>query len=104
MKKANVQYVKLTLRFFKEEEQWIGECLETGICTYGDTIEEVQKELPELIAMHFNAIEGMGDIERYIQENNIKMFAAEIPNQVDITAPYMKGAIYEPYFQSMVTA
>ncbi len=104
MKKTTVQYVKLTLRFFKEEDQWIGECLETGISTYGDTIEEVQKELPDLIAMHFNAVEEMGDIGQYLKENQIKMVAAEIPDQVSINAPYLPGAIYEQYYKDIVIA
>lgn len=99
-----MQYIKLTLRFFKEEDQWIGECLETGICTYGDTIEEVQHELPELIAMHFNAIEEMGDMEHYLKENGIKMITAKIPDHVDISVPYIEGAIYSPYYKEMVTA
>jgi len=101
-KNTAVQYVKLTLRFFKEDNQWIGECLETGITTYGDTIDEVQKELPELITLHFNSIEDMGDMEDCLKKNGITLLSSNTPEKIDISAPYLPGAIYEPYFKDMV--
>ncbi len=40
-------YVYLTLRYFQEEGQWVGDCEELGVARYGESLDEVHG-LPQL--------------------------------------------------------
>ncbi len=72
--KHPLKYFYLTARFYRDKEDksvWIGECVELSTSTYGDSIEEVQVELKELVALHLQTLEKIGERERFFKEHNI---------------------------------
>ena len=96
---TEVEYIQLTLLFYKEEDQWIGECKELGISTYGDTIEEVRLELPELVELHVNALEQIGEREKFFRENGIVIFTEKIPERINV--PYTPDILMLPYIKNL---
>lgn len=61
-------YIKLTMQFHKEDDQWVGECSELGTSTFGDTLDQVESELTELIELHLNTLEEMGERDKFLRE------------------------------------
>ena len=51
-------YVVLTCELRREEDQWLGECLELGTATFGDTFDEVVNELADLVPLHAERTRG----------------------------------------------
>jgi predicted RNase H-like HicB family nuclease len=73
--KTNITgYVILTCKYHKEDRNWVGVCEELGTSTFGRTLDEVGKRLKEAIALHLNALEDVGEDERFFKENNIKFY------------------------------
>ena len=61
----------LTIDLDREREQWTGTCLELGTSTFGDTLDEVRKELQEAIALQLNEVERLGFTTDYLEENRV---------------------------------
>ena len=67
-------YVLLNLAFQKEDDLWLGECLELGTATFGDTLEEAKDRLKETALLHLDTLEDVGERERFFKEHNIKFY------------------------------
>lgn len=65
-------FVVLTLDFRKEDDVWLGRCKELGTSTFADTLEEVNKELQDLIVLHLNGLGQAGEINRFFSEHGIE--------------------------------
>jgi hypothetical protein len=59
--------VVLTLRFRQENRRWTGECVELGMATYGRTLRQTHDELVELVALHLEALDAVGERERFFR-------------------------------------
>ena len=70
-------YVVLTCKFHKEGPQWVGLCEELGTSAFAPTIEDAQKDLKELVLLHLNTLEKVGERERFFTENKIKLRPAK---------------------------
>jgi len=70
--------------YYKEGNQWVAECKELGTSTYGDSFEEIEKELVELIALHLNTLEELGEREVFFTENGIQTYYDSPPLTVNI--------------------
>ena len=64
-------YVHLTLEFCKEGKRWIACCEELGTATFGRSLPEAEEKLKEAVLLHLNAIEAVGERERFFKENGI---------------------------------
>ncbi len=69
----------LTIDLERDREQWTGTCLELGTSTFGDTLDEVKKELQEAIALQLNEAERLGFIADYLAENRVRII--HLPNE-----------------------
>ena len=67
-------FVILTLAFRQEGRRWTGECLELGTATYGRTLKQASDELHELVTLHLNALEDVGECDRFFREHGIRFF------------------------------
>ena len=76
-KKHRGRYLVLTAFFRQEGEVWTAECKELGTATFGDTFEEAKDSFKEAIELHLNTLEDVGECERFLRENGIKVY--EIP-------------------------
>lgn len=72
-------YVILTLRFFHEEGQWVGDCEELGVAHCGDSLDEVRAGLEELLMLTLNTMESVGDRERFLAEHGITLHPSDRP-------------------------
>ena len=70
------EMVTLTLVVRKEEDCWLGECVELGTVTFGDTFEEVHNELPLLIRQHLDELEESGEREHFFRTHGIVTWRA----------------------------
>ena len=79
-------YVILTLRFIREGNKWLGECEETGTATFARTLRTCETELRELVTEHLNALEEVGERDRFFEEWNIEFHRTRptTPRQVTL--------------------
>ena len=57
----------------KEGEQWTSTCLELGISTFGDTLDEAKNGLQEAVTLQLNEMERLGFIAAYLEENRVSV-------------------------------
>ena len=72
-------YVILTMRFFQEDDQWVGDCEELGVAHCGDSLDEARAGLEELLALTLNTMESVGERERFFAEHGIALHPADRP-------------------------
>lgn len=72
-------YVILTLRFFQEEGQWVGDCEELGVAHASDTLDEVRAGLVELLTLTLDTMDSVGEQERYFAEHGITLHPSDRP-------------------------
>ncbi len=75
-------YVVVTLEIHREQNQWLGRCVELGTATFGDSVDEVAEELADLVALHLNGLEDAGELERFFANHDITMYRDHIPQTV----------------------
>jgi hypothetical protein len=75
-------YVVLTLQFRAEQGRWTGECLELGTATYARTLQKTHDELVELVALHLDSLEAVGEREHFFQVHNITFYPDDAPPSV----------------------
>lgn len=69
----------VTLVFRQEGELWTGECVELGTATFGRSFEQTRSELVELIELHLNTLEDVGERERFLEEHSIELLRDVAP-------------------------
>ncbi len=68
-------FVILTLCFRKEGRLWTGQYLQLSTATDGRSLQQVRDELVELVELHLNELESVGERDRFFTENGITAFA-----------------------------
>jgi hypothetical protein len=81
---AGRSFVILTLEFRQSDKTWQGECLELGTATDGRSLNQVHNELCELVELHLNSLEAVGERERFFREHGIQLYTHDaIPARVE---------------------
>lgn len=81
-------YVIPMLRFRQVERRWLGECLELGTATDGRTLAGVHNELLELVELHLDTLDAVGEHERFFREHDIRFYVdGEVPSEVQKPVP-----------------
>ena len=81
-------FIVLTLQFRQCERRWLGECLELGTATDGRSLKQVHDELIELVSLHLESLEAVGERERFFREHGIKLYASgAVPEVVQAAIP-----------------
>ena len=62
----------LTLRYTREEDKWVGVCIELGTSTFGRNFERVAADLETLVTEHLNLLEEAGEREHFFAANGIE--------------------------------
>ena len=65
-------YILLTVRFAREGDQWTAECQELGTAACGDTLEEAEGAIKDLIELHLNSLEELGERAAFFEKHGIK--------------------------------
>jgi hypothetical protein len=79
-------YVILRLEFHQEGRRWLGECVELGTATHGANLPQTLRELKELVILHLNELEDVGERPRFFAEHGIKLYQAA-PRMVQLKLP-----------------
>jgi len=66
-------YIVVTAKFSKEGKKWTAYCEELGTATFGRSLLEAQERLKEAVLLHLNALEDVGERERFFRENEVKL-------------------------------
>lgn len=86
-------YVILDGVYFQEDGKWIGECEQLGTATFADTLDKAQVELAEMVLMHLNGLEKVGQRSVFFKKHGIKVYSdSEMPESVDRRMTVMMGA------------
>lgn len=80
-------YIALTMEFRKEEDGWTGICKELGTAADGDTFEEAIRNLNEMVLLHLNTLEDVGECKRFLADHGIPILKEQClePTQVEIS-------------------
>ena len=70
-------YIELTMEFHKEDDVWTGVCKELGTAADGDSFDEVTEALREMVFIHLNTLEDVGECERFLKEHGVKIYSKE---------------------------
>ena len=71
---AGTETVVLTLQVRQEDDYWAGECVELGTATDGPSADAVIEELQELVTIHLNGLDDIGERERVFRERGIAVY------------------------------
>ena len=86
MAKRQELLVLLTLRFQQEDEVWVGVCEELSTSTFHKDLERAYEELIELVALHLNGLEDIGERDRFFKEHGIRALKT-VPDWQDVGMP-----------------
>jgi hypothetical protein len=91
-------FVVLTLAFRQDGRRWTGECLELGTATYARTLKQAREELEDMVTLHLNSLEDVGERERFFKEHEIKFYTDEAaPREVAPTLPVANDSFFQPH-------
>lgn len=97
-----LHYIVLTAIFEKEEDgRWTAHCEELGTATFATTIEEAQDRLKEMIELHLNTLEDIGERDRFFKENGIEIRTVRPPKSISIDIPINPHIIKQPFVQPL---
>jgi predicted RNase H-like HicB family nuclease len=99
-----LKYIQLTMVYHKEDGQWVGECKELGTSAFGDSIEEVETELAELVELHLNTLEELNEREKFFKEQGITIITKDIPKTFNVSTPYIPGQLIQPCYKTLLFA
>ncbi|MDD5191197.1 MAG: hypothetical protein PHE50_09175 [Dehalococcoidales bacterium] len=77
-------YIVLTCKFHREGKQWVGENEELGVSSFGSSFEDANESLKELVVLHLNTLERLGERDRVFAENHIKVRSVKPKNPVSL--------------------
>ena len=69
----NKKFILLTMEFRRDGNVWAGECKELGTAADGDSFEEVIEILKELVILHLNTLEDVGECKKFLREHGVKI-------------------------------
>ena len=72
-------YITLPFKAHKEEKQYVSECVELGVASCGDTLEEAFKNLKDAVSLYLNTLEEEGERKRVFAERGIQIFPGKPP-------------------------
>lgn len=86
-------FIVLTINIEKVDGTWFAECKELGTSTYGDTFDEVNEEIRELVELHVNTLEKLKERKNFFKEHNITMYYGYPPQTMEVETP-LNDSVY----------
>jgi predicted RNase H-like HicB family nuclease len=100
---ATEGYVILKLRVYPEGKQWVSECLELGVTSCGDTIEEALGNIRDAVTLYLNTIEEQGEIARTFRERGVVVHSGDPPDE-EIPVWARSKEVVSPYVAKVPVA
>jgi len=88
-------YVDLNFRAFPEGTQWVSECLELGVASCGDTMQEALAAILDATTLYLETAEDEGELERVLRDAGVQRRAngeTEPEARIAIRLPVPAGA------------
>jgi hypothetical protein len=82
--------VPLTIAVWREDGQWLSECLELGIGTFGSTPDDAASEAVDAVYSYLNTLEKLGERERVFAEKSISTYVG-VPAEVHL--PHLSRSV-----------
>jgi predicted RNase H-like HicB family nuclease len=60
-------YVDLHFRAFPEDNQWVSECVELGVTSCGDTMQDALAAVLDATTVYLETLEDEGELDRVLQ-------------------------------------
>ena len=77
---SSAGYIVLTMEYRKEGVVWTGTCKELGTAADGDTFDEVVETLKEMVSLHLNTLEDVGEFKHFLREHGVQIYRKEPRN------------------------
>lgn len=84
-----VGHIVITLKAHREGEQYVSECVELGLASCGDTLDEAFQAIQNAVTVYLETLQDEGELERVLAERKITVVAGEPPDNgraVQVTA------------------
>lgn len=73
-------YIRLTFEVEPDDDQYTATCIELGVASCGDTIDEAMANIREAVAVYLEGIEELGERERIFRERGIVIYTSPTPS------------------------
>ena len=91
-------YIVVTFKFRRDGKKWSAFCEELGTATFGRSIQEAQRKLEDLVLLHLDTLEDVGEIRSFFKEFNIAFHShAPKKNEIKISGPFDTDTYVRPY-------
>ena len=80
-------YVILTYKFRRLARRWTAYCEELGTATFGRSLPEAKEKLDEAVLLHLNALEEVGERERFFKEHHVELYSTKPRKGVTVCLP-----------------
>lgn len=91
-------YVVLTHEFGREGRRWTAHCKELGTATFGRSLPEARRRLIEVVGLHLNTLEDVGERKRFFREHNIKFYETK-PQSIVVSMSTNNASFVQPHIQ-----
>jgi len=91
-------YVVLTYEFGREGRRWTAHCKELGTATFGRSLPEAQRRLSEIVVLHLNTLEDVGERGRFFREHNITFHGTK-PKSIMVPVSTNDASFVQPHIQ-----
>lgn len=96
-------FIEITIIFQPEGDKWTAECRELGTAAFGDTLDEAREAIEDLVQLHLDTLEKLGECNRFLRESGVKVHrvAPKRISKVKIrNLPY--GSLVQPEIRELV--
>lgn len=66
-------HIVVTLKAYKEDGQWVSECLEFDVASAGDTLDEAFENATDAVIVYLNTLEEKGLREKVFAERHVNV-------------------------------
>jgi predicted RNase H-like HicB family nuclease len=65
-------YVDLHFRAFQEDNQWVSECVELGVASCGDSMQEALAAIVDATTLYLETLEDEGELEGVLRDAGLR--------------------------------
>jgi predicted RNase H-like HicB family nuclease len=66
-------HIQLTFKGYREDDQWVSECVELGTSSCGDTVDEAFAALEDATLLYLQTLDDAGERARVLRERGIEV-------------------------------
>jgi predicted RNase H-like HicB family nuclease len=74
-----IGYLDLTMKVYREDDQYVSECIELGVASCGDSVDEAFDAVSEAVTLYLEVITEDGELERILRERGLELHQGEPP-------------------------